>query len=336
MKEELANALENTLKALDAIHDVTRDGGPAVHNNNIVLLAALTPPILAAFVLGEVGAWVVGEIGRQIRIREKRPASPSLRGIPTPAELEDNWSHQPRSLATCLRLGSRLADLDSTLDHSLVRRPDATGRMVIRARKGGMKGWLEDRRIKIGYSTAMRYKKLVQRLRQVLSLDERIPLEWILEGLPEEQPLPDGLASSFQAARRRLARTIRENPTLKALSLYVDKELGIIRLVSIRKARTRRMAGPRRVKQNSKARKIRDFSVISQGRRANLSPERVKATKAAMAKVLAARNLSGGALHLQNRLRAWLAGISADLARTKGQGCNNTAGKRRVAGNKKF
>jgi hypothetical protein len=186
--------------------------------------------------------------------------------------------------------------------------------MVIRARKGGMKGWLEDRRVKIGYSTAMRYKKLVQRLRQVLSLDERLPLEWVLEGLPGGQTLPDGLSAPFRAARSRLARILRENPDFKALSLHVDKALGIIRLVSVRKARTRRAW------HGEKYKKGRDFSVISQGRRANLSPERVEATKEAMAKVLAARNLSGGALHLQNRLRAWLAGITADLSRAKGRG----------------
>ncbi len=313
MKEELSNALESTAKVLSFVHDATRDGGPAVHNNDLVLLAALTPPILAAFVLGEVGAWVVGEIGRQIRIREKRPASPSLRGTPTPKELEEDWDLRPRTLTARLRIGSRLADLDPTLDHSLVRRPDAAGRMVIRARKGGMKGWLEDRRVKIGYSTAMRYKKLVQRLRQVLSLDERLPLEWVLEGLPGGQTLPDGLSAPFRAARSRLARILRENPDFKALSLHVDKALGIIRLVSVRKARTRRAW------HGGKSKRSRCFSVISQGRRANLSPERVEATKEAMAKVLAARNLSGGALHLQNRLRAWLAGIAADLSCAKGR-----------------
>jgi hypothetical protein len=38
----------------------------------------------------------------------------------------------------------------------------------------------------------------------------------------------------------------------------------------------------------------------------NTSPERVEATKNAMARILAATNLSGPALHIQNRLRHWL------------------------------
>lgn len=307
MKKELLGILGNTAKTLSAIHDATRDGGSAPHNNDILILAALTPPILAAFVLGEVGTWVVGEIGRQIRIREKQPSSPSLRGMPVPAELERDWSLQPRTLATSLRLGSRLADLDATLDHSLVRRPDAAGRLVIRARKGGMKGWLEDRRVKIGYSTAMRYKKLVQRLRSVLSLDERLPLEWLLEGLPAGQRLPEDLAVRFRAGQRHLLRIVRENHSLKALSQYAEKELGIVRLVTVRKAPARRRGGT--VKRGKRP----GFSVISSNRRANVSPERVEATKRAMARVLAAEHLSGGALHLQNRLKAWLAGITPPL-----------------------
>lgn len=195
-----------------------------------------------------------------------------------------------------------MADLDPTLDHSLVRKRDAHGRMVIRARKGGVKGWLEDRRVAVGYSTVMRYKKLAQRLRRVLRLDDRIPLEWVAEGLPEGQRLPAGLEGPFAAARRRLGRLLRENPTLVALTRMAEKELGIVRLVAVRKAGRRGWKG----------RKDNGNSIISRVRTVAATEERVEATRAAMGRLLGAENLSGGALHLQNRLKAWLGRVASE------------------------
>jgi hypothetical protein len=152
----------------------------------------------------------------------------------------------------------------------------------------------------------MRYKKLAQRLRQILSLDDRIPLEWLLPADSAPHPIPADLAASFDTARRRLAKLLRENPTLKALSQAAEKSLGIIRLVTIRKAPVHRKSTARRKK------KFQDFSVISQDRTATATPERTEATKQAMLRLLKARNLSGPALQLQNRIRHWLSGLSAN------------------------
>ena len=293
---------EYTAKTLSALHGLTRDAGPQFHNNDWLILAALTPPILAAFAVTEIGIWCLDEIGRQVRLREKRPASPSLRGTPTPQDLAAPWTATPRTLRDRLRLGSRLADLDPTLDHTISRTTLPSGKTVFRARPGGMKGWLSDRRVAIPYSTAMRYKKLAQRLRQILQLDDRIPLEWLISGVPEGQQLPAELQSAFAAARRQLAKILDENPTLVALDRYAVHKLGIVRLVTVRKAR--------RVERR-KQRKTTDFSVISRDRLANVSPERVEATKEAMGRVLEARHLAGPALHLQNRIKAWLAGLQS-------------------------
>lgn len=60
-----------------------------------------------------------------------------------------------------------------------------------------------------------------------------------------------------------------------------------------------------------KSQKTQEFSVISRDRRAREEVERTEATKRAMGRVLEARNLSGTALHLQNRLRAWIEGVRA-------------------------
>ncbi len=303
MKTELLNALNNTGKVFAALDAHNQSAmGPYQARNFLPVLMALTPPLFVVFAATEVGAWCFAELARQVRIREKRPDSPSLRGAPKPKEIEEDWGAQPRSLLTCLRLGSRLADLDPTLDHSLVRKRDAHGRMVIRARKGGVKGWLEDRRVAVGYSTVMRYKKLVQRLRRVLRLDDRLPLEWVAEGLPEGQRLPAGLEGPFAAARRRLGRILRENPTLVALSRMAEKELGIVRLVAVRKAGRR----------GGKERKNNGNSIISRVRTVAATEERVEATRAAIGMLLGAENLSGGALHLQNRLKAWLGRVASE------------------------
>ena len=303
MKTTLTRILDHTEAAATAIGRSFSDTNAMAGRNAPLLMLAVTPPLLAAFAITEIGAWCIDEIGRQIRIHEKRPASPSLRGTPTPTDLVEPWSSNPRTLRDRLRLGSRLADLDPTLDHTISRTTLPSGKTVFRARTGGMKGWLADRRVDIPYSTAMRYKKLAQRLRQILQLDDRLPLEWLIDGVPANQTLPTDLAAPYTSASRRLAKLLRENPTLKALSLATDKALGIIRLVTVRKVRKHHGEYAKRKLKTS------DFSVISQGRRATAPPERVEATKEAIARILKARNLSGTALQLQNRLKHWLVGL---------------------------
>ena len=294
---------EYTAKTLSFLHNCARDAGPQLGNNDWMVLAALTPPILAAFALTEIGTWCIDEIARQIRIREKRPASPSLRGTPTPNDIVAPWSASPRTLRDRLRIGSRLADLDPTLDHTISRTTLPSGKTVFRARPGGMKGWLTDRRVAVPYSTVMRYKKLAQRLRQLFSLDDRLPLEWLIDGLPATQTLPASLLSQHRTAARRLSAILRENPTLAALTLYTEKKLGILRLVTVRKARHGRRSA------TSKPSKTPNFSVISRDRSVTVTPARLEATKSAISRILKASNLSGPALHLQNRIRHWLSTV---------------------------
>ena len=287
MKNAVNRILDRTEAVATAVGRDFASINAAAGRNAPLLMLALTPPILAAFAITEIGTWCIGEIGRQIRIREKRPASPSLRGTPSPADLAAPWSASPRTLRDRLRLGSRLADLDPTLDHTISRTTLPSGKTVFRARPGGMKGWLADRRVAIPYSTAMRYKKLAQRLRQILDLDDRIPLDWLVDGLPSAQSLPSSLFPQYQSARRRLSRFLRENPNLKALSLAADKALGIIRLVSVRKAKNRQRAATRK---NGKTTK---FSVISRGHSVTVTPDRLEGTKEAISRILRANHLSG-------------------------------------------
>lgn len=304
MKKHLLNVLDNTGKVFHGLRGMNRNlVGPGA-DRFLPILLALTPAIFAAFAVTEAGAAFFGELARRRRLREKLPDSPSLRGAPTPAELEDDWMADPRTLTTRLRLGSRLADLDPTIDHTVVRKKNRHGKLVIRSRKGGLKGWLSDRRVRIPYSTAMRYKKLAQRLRAVLELDDRLPLEWVLSGVPADRPLPAELDGPCAAATRRLAKILRENRSLAGLARYVEAKLGIVRVLAVRKAPARRRTG------GAKSRKRGGFSVISCGRSVSLAPERVEGTKAALAELLAEENLSGRALELQSKAKRWLESVA--------------------------
>ena len=304
MKNHLHNVLYNTGKTFHGIRSMNRNLVGSGADRFMPVLLALTPAIFAAFAITEAGAAFFGELARRQRLREKHPASPSLRGAPTPEELAECWEAVPRSRETCLRLGSRLADLDPTLDRSLVRKKAHNGKFVIHARKGGTKGWLVDRRVKVGYSTVMRYKKLAQRLRTVLGLDDRLPLEWVMDGIPGDRKLPAELVATQATAARRLAKILRENRSLAALTRYAEAKLGIVRLVAVRKA------GARRCAESVKSRKRTGFSIISGNRSVAVSRERVEGTKAALAKLLKAKNLSGKALELQETAAKWLGRVA--------------------------
>ena len=299
----LAKSIGHSISfAVDATHAILYHQGTTPFQQQAVLGVDLlvTPAVCTAFALTEVGKHFFRELQRWRRIHEKRPASPSLRGTPTPDELADDWAKAPRSLPTCLRLGSRLADLEPTLDSSLIYKTLPNGRKYIIARNGGVKGWLRDHRISVRYNTVMCYKKLAQRLRQVLSLDEHIPLEWLLSGLPADQSLPTPLVSPYETARRHLQRLLRDNPTLISLTRLVEKKIGIQRLVTVRR-RPRWHQKPCR-----RPIEIKEFSVISRTHSVAADERRVEATKAAVKQLLAARHLAGEALHLQNRAKKWL------------------------------
>ncbi|MBR3582743.1 MAG: hypothetical protein IKO01_04790 [Kiritimatiellae bacterium] len=300
MNTHLSNVLDNTGRALGAIGGAVRDINAAGGRNAPLVVLALTPAVLAAFAVTEIGAWAIGELRRRARLRERRPESPSLRGTPTPADLEDLWTADPRTLETRLRLGSRLADLDPTLDRTIARRTLRNGKTVIRSNPGGVKQWLSDRRVAVPYSTVMRYKKTAQRLRQLLSLDDRIPLEWVMDGIPADRSLPTALAAPFSTARHRLAAILRENRSLASLVRTVEAKLGIVRLVTVRRGRGRRRAGAENRREHT------CFSGISHEWSAHATEERTEATKAAILRVLAEENPDGRVLHLQHRLRHWL------------------------------
>jgi hypothetical protein len=82
----------------------------------------------------------------------------------------------------------------------------------------------------MNYSTLMRYMRLVVRLRALLGLDERVPLEWLLPGAVVAGKVPAELQGQYVAAKRTLARLMREHWNFSRLQPHVDNALGLRRL----------------------------------------------------------------------------------------------------------
>ena len=93
-----------------------------------------------------------------------------------------------------------------------------------------MRGWLEDNRVGMNYSTLMRYMRLAVRLRALLGLDERLPLEWLLPGAAAFAEVPAALQAQYATAKRKLARLLREHWNFSRLQSHVDGVLGLRRL----------------------------------------------------------------------------------------------------------
>jgi hypothetical protein len=303
----LGNALKKTSRTMEDL-----SSGPGIAPDYAFPVVAPVVLALAAGVFGtylasETGIALVRELKRRQRLREKRPDSPSLRGSPTTEEIEADGEINPRTLAVRLRLGSRLADLEPTLDTSLRHKELRNGQKRIKSRAPGLKGWLNDRRITVNYSTLVRYKKLAQRLRQVLSLDARLPLEWLLPGAVPEVEIPPDLREAYASAKRRFSRMLREHPNFSRLSRHVEDKLGVRQLLAVRRARRREKEERwvrRRLAKNARANAA---AVAKRGKYSvKLAPDRVEATKQELIRFLQARDLPRPLVHLRNKVIHWM------------------------------
>jgi hypothetical protein len=193
-------------------------------------VAALSAAALGTWIAGATGRAILSELHRRARLRAPRPPSPSLRGTPTPKEFAADAAVRPRTLAVRLRIGSRMADLAPTLDRGNHYDVSPTGAKRIRGRGRGVRGWLEDNRIGMNYATLMRYMRLAVRLRTLLGLDERLPLEWLLPGAAVAGKVPLELQGQYAAAKRKLVRLMREHWNFSRLQSHVDRALGVRKL----------------------------------------------------------------------------------------------------------
>ncbi len=117
---------------------------------------------------------------RQALAHERRSTRrrTTLNPVPTPEALLAQFGrirHNPREM---LLFGSMLEDLEAYVDNDLVR--DDDGRIV--GRHGGIKQWLREHCPELGkrYHTVMRYKALAKRFKQVIDLEDPVPVAYAL------------------------------------------------------------------------------------------------------------------------------------------------------------
>ena len=278
-------------------------------------LAAFTGITLAAFgtfVLSETGGAILSEIRRRHRISAPHSASPSLRGTPSATEIAADCAQTPRTFYVRLRLGSRLADLEPTLDAAPHCTISPTGARRFVSRGPGLKGWLNDHRITVGYSTLVKYRKLALRLRQLLALDARLPLEWLLPGNSPDCPLPTDLRVHYHTARRKLSKLLRENPNFSRLRKHVDAALGIPRLLTIRRTTCRAQQAARDRRWLSQHKPVHCESVVLGNRQILLDESLVESTKREFILFLKSPDLPPRLDTLRRRALDWLrnAGIN--------------------------
>ncbi|MBR4190855.1 MAG: hypothetical protein IKQ55_12965 [Kiritimatiellae bacterium] len=237
--------------------------------------------------------------------------SPSLRGTPSPEDIQEFWDTEPRDLHARLRIGSRLADLEPTLDNTFVFKKNRAGRRRIAARQPGLKGWLRKNTSDVKYSTAMHYKKLATRLRQLVGLDARIPLEWLLPGADAPSPQLAALEPTDRraaaAARKKLLTLLAENPKYSHLVLAVEQKLGIMRMVTIRRIQPPKPGRSERWRKRKESPTNPLVSrVVRNGLAANIDEGRSAAFWDALRRILGERNPDPETRRLQSDIRAWL------------------------------
>jgi hypothetical protein len=251
---------------------------------------------------------------RRLRARNLPPPEPrpakSLRGAPTPEDLLDAWDADPRTLTDRLRIGSRLADLEPTLDNRFIFKTNRAGRRRIAARQPGLKGWLRKNAPDIKYSTAMHYKKLATRLRQLVGLDARIPVEWLLssseDGARRIAALPAADREAAAAAQAKLRRLLAEHPKYTDLARTVEQKLGIMRMATIRRIQPPKPGRGHRRKPAENPTNPLVSRVRMDGWGASVDPARAEAFWDAVRKVLGEQTPDPETRRLQSDIRAWL------------------------------
>ena len=310
MKDILRTASARTQSVFDAAYAPIRGGNGALGLAFMPVVLGVTATAFLGFLATETGTAILGEIRRRGRLRAPHPESPSLRGTPTAKELKADCEIIPRTLRVRLRMGSRLADLEPTLDSGNCYRESPTGAKRIQSRGRGMRGYIADNRLKVSYSSLMRYRLLALRLRQLLQLDARLPLEWLLPDEAPDRTLPSDLQSQYATARRRLARLLREHWNFDRLRKHVDAQLGIPELLSVcRTTRRAKEAGKMRQEQ-AKRKPIHCQSVVLGDYAVTATPARLDATMRAFARFLKEKNLSPKLEKHRDHFAGWLSGAA--------------------------
>ena len=148
-----------------------------------VVAALWFVPRLIAIALRKVrrpGYYEQEKARRQALAHERRSTRrrTTLNPIPTPETLLAQFGRIRRNPREMLVFGSMLEDLEAYVDNSLVRDPDGT----IVGRNGGIKQWLRENCAELGkrYHTVMRYKALAKRFKQIIDLEDPVPIAYAI------------------------------------------------------------------------------------------------------------------------------------------------------------
>ena len=159
----------------------------------------------------------------------------------------------------------------------------------------------------VKYPTAMHYKKLATRLRQLIGLDARIPLEWLLPDNGEDlTALTPADRKAASAARAKLSRLLAEHPKLTRLTRAVESKLGIMRMVTIRRIQPPKPGRGRGRKQKENPINPLISRVARGGYAVRADAERGQAFWDAIRKVLGEAEPDAETRRLQSDIRAWL------------------------------
>ena len=219
-------------KALDEAREYIRrfDGMPGSLRHGAEFVDCLVlSPVLFGLLLAQRGVRALfRKIIRDAQRRETVP-SPSLRGVPVKEDIDSVWAETPRTVLSALRLGSRLLDLEPTVDNSRVWKENPlTGKREVVFRHAGIKGWLQSHCPGVQYNTAMRYKKLASRLRTGCGVAGNIPFEWLL---PDTAVPKDGLdaatLSSIERGRAELEKILAGAKSLRGLDRVVEERMNL-------------------------------------------------------------------------------------------------------------
>jgi hypothetical protein len=228
LTREQAKALD---EARECFHRFDGMPGSLRHSAEILDFLVLSP-VLFGLLLAQRGVRaLVRKILRDSRCRETAP-SPSLRGAPVKKDIDSVWAETPRTMLSALRLGSRLLDLEPTVDNSRVwKEYPLTGKREVVFRHAGIKGWLKDHCPGVQYNTAMRYKKLASRLRTVCGVAGNIPFEWLLpDAIIPAEGLDAETRATIERGKAELAKILAEAKSLRGLDRVVEERMNLVGL----------------------------------------------------------------------------------------------------------
>ena len=157
----------------------------------------------------------------------------------------------------------------------------------------------------------MHYKKLATRLRQLIGLDTRIPVEWLLssgeDGARRIAELPPADRKAIGAAQAKLRRLLAEHPKYTDLARTVEQKLGITRMVTIRRIQPPKSGrGIRRKAKKTPGNSLATSRIRLDGWSASVDPARTEAFRNAVRKVLGEQTPDLATRRLQSDIRDWL------------------------------